>query len=133
MSAVEQLYAGDIGEIVIDLPFPPSTNHIWRRTGRRVFRAAKYIRWLENADMAVLACKQYPRQKLHGPFSAHILLNISAGHGDADNRIKAVLDWCVSRAIVDDDMHCRKLTVEWAAATRAPAGCRVTLRSLPDA
>lgn len=129
MSAMEQLYSADIVEIVLDLPFPPSVNHIWRRTGRRVHRSARYIRWLENADAAVMAARQYPRRKILGPFTAYILLDEQAGIGDCDNRIKCCLDWCVSRDVVRDDKHCRRLTIEWARHELAPAGCRVTLRS----
>lgn len=130
MSAVEQLYTDDIIEIVLDVPFPPSVNHIWKRAGKRVFRSAKYIRWMEATDMAVMGSKQYPRRKLRGKFEAHILLSESAGGGDCDNRIKCVLDWCTSRDVISDDRFCRKLTIEWAPHKCAPAGCRVVLRSI---
>lgn len=117
-------------EIVLDLPFPPSVNHIWRRAKRRVYRSARYIRWMENADMAVVVARQFPRHKILGHFEAQILLNRTAGHGDLDNRIKAVLDWTQSRDIIVEDRHCQRLRVEWCDHTEAPKGCRVTLRSL---
>lgn len=117
-------------EIVLDFPFPPSANHIWKRTKMRVYRSAKYLRWMVNTDMMVMAAKQYPRRKISGPFEAHILLDEQAGHGDCDNRVKVCLDWLQSRDVVTDDKNCRRLTVEWAAHERAPKGCRVTLRSL---
>jgi Holliday junction resolvase RusA-like endonuclease len=117
-------------EIVLDLPFPPSVNHIWRRAGRNVIRSAKYLKWMESADRLIMAAKQYPRRKIAGAFEAKILLNVSAGRGDIDNRIKATLDWLQSRDVIAEDKHCRKLTVEWAEHEAAPAGCRVTLRSL---
>ncbi len=117
-------------EIVLDLPFPPSVNHIWRRTKQRVYRSAKYLRWMTNCDMAVMAAKQYPRRKITGKFEAHILLNEQSGHGDADNRIKVVLDWLQSRDIVAEDKHCRDVRATWVDHDRAPKGCRVTLRSL---
>ena len=115
---------------MLDLPFPPSTNRIWSFSGRGVYRTAKYLKWMERADMGVMAAKQYPRHKIHGPFEAYILLNEGAGIGDADNRIKATLDWLQSRDVISNDKHCRKLTIEWVAHEQAPAGCRVTLRSL---
>lgn len=130
MSAVEQLYSADIVEIVLDLPMPPSVNHIWKRSKMGVYRSAKYMRWLERADMMVLASKQYPRRKIVGKFEAHILLDESASWGDCDNRIKCVLDWCGSRDVITDDKHCRKVTAEWVSRETAPAGCRVTLRSV---
>lgn len=117
-------------EIVLDLPFPPSTNHIWRRTSRKVYRSAKYLKWLDRADMQVIASRQFPRRKILGKFEAEILLNESSGTGDADNRIKAILDWAQSRDVIYDDKNCRRLVVAWVEHDRAPEGCRLTLRSL---
>lgn len=132
VETIERPFAlpADSIEIVLDLPFPPSVNHIWKRTKQRVYRSAKYLRWMTNCDMAVMAAKQYPRKKITGKFEAHILLDEQAGHGDCDNRVKVCLDWLQSRDIVLNDKDCRKLTVEWAAHERAPKGCKVTLRSL---
>jgi Holliday junction resolvase RusA-like endonuclease len=129
MSAVEQLYSADIVEIVLDLPFPPSTNRIWRGNGKNVYRAPKYIAWQQQADMSVMAKRQFPRRKISGPFSIHIALNDS-NRGDGDNRIKAILDWCQSRDVVRNDSDCRRGEWIWVAPDQAPAGCRVTLRSL---
>lgn len=131
MSAVEQLYAADIVEIVLDLPFPPSTNRIWRvgDHGRNVYRAPKYLKWQADADMAVMAHKQYPRRKIHGPFEIRIALN-EQNRGDGDNRIKAVLDWCQSRDVIRNDSDCRRGEWIWVAPDHAPAGARVTLRSV---
>lgn len=117
-------------EIVLDLPFPPSVNHIWCRTKRGVYRSARYLRWMERSDALVMASKQYPRRKIAGPFEAKIQLSVKAGRGDLDNRIKVTLDWLQSRDVIAEDKHCRKLVVEWAEHENAPAGCRVTLRSL---
>lgn len=133
MSAVEQIYSAAIVEIVLDLPFPPSTNKIWSFSGKGVYRTAKYLSWMQAADMGVMAAKQYPRRKIHGRFEAHILLNESLGTGDADNRIKATLDWLQSRDVIGNDKDCRRLLIEWVAPQLAPAGCRVILRSLHEA
>lgn len=117
-------------EIVLDLPFPPSVNHIWRRAGKRMIRSARYMRWLTNADYMILANRQYPRRKIVGHFEAEMLLSEKAGVGDLDNRVKCLLDWCVSRDVVYDDVYCRKLRAEWVAHDRAPHGVKLTLRSL---
>ena len=120
-------------EIVLDLPFPPSVNTIWRwgkKKHGRVHRSARYIRWMEHADAMVVLNRQYPRHKISGPFQICILLNEDAGRGDLDNRIKATLDWLQSRDIVLDDKYCRTLMAEWVQPERAPKGCSVHLRSL---
>lgn len=120
-------------EIVLDLPFPPSVNTIWRwgkgKQHGRIHRSARYLRWMKNADMAVMAAKQYPRRKISGHFAVDILLSVTAGIGDGDNRIKATLDWLQSRDIIADDKFCIKGRWEWVEPERAPRGCRVTLRS----
>ena len=117
-------------EIVLDLPFPPSVNHIWRRAGKRMIRSARYMRWIENTDALVLLNRQYPRRKITGDFELDLLLDEQAGRGDLDNRLKCILDWCVSRDVIYDDVHCRKLRAAWAAHDQAPHGARSTLRSL---
>ena len=133
-AAVERPFGlpADSVEITLDLPFPPSTNRIWRNGYGKVYRANEYVAWCEEVDMAVLASKQYPKRKIQGPFAAEILLSRLAGKGDGDNRIKALLDWCQSRDIVRDDSDCRRGSWEWVEPERAPRGCRVILRSLHD-
>lgn len=122
-------------EVALDLPFPPSVNRIWRQSAKagknKVRLAGDYIKWKEAADIRVLVNKTWRRVCIHGYFEAHIALNREIGRwGDLDNRIKAVLDWAQSRALVTNDKNCRLLTVEWTAHAFAPDGCRLTLREL---
>ncbi len=118
--------------IVLDLPFPPSTNRIWRTrarpTGTSVYLAPEYRKWKDRADMTVLSLRQYPRRKIGGAFTADIVLDVGQrkARGDLDNRIKATLDWIVTREIVRDDRDLDALTVSWG---EAPHGARVTLRA----
>lgn len=123
-------------DIVIDLPFPPSVNRIWRGVRRRdggnaVMLSPEYRQWKDAADALALlrrACRDSNRVK--GPFEATILLNMEAGIGDVDNRIKAVLDWLQSRQVVENDSLCMELTIRWALPELAPDGCRVTVRGV---
>lgn len=126
-------------EIILDLPFPPSTNSIWRiakQHGPRgnVYLNKSYRNWKSKADTAILANRQYPRDnKIIGPFEVAIYLSLDERgkrRVDGDNRIKAILDWCQSRAIIADDCDCQKGRWEWVPAAEAPLGCRVHLRSL---
>lgn len=130
MSAVEQLYAADIVEIVLDLPMPPSTNRLWRSARGRVFKSKKYLDWLTDADVVVMAKRQFPKRKIQGPFEVTISLDVQSARGDGDNRIKALLDWAQSRDVILNDSDCRRGSWEWVAPDQAPAGCRVTLRSI---
>jgi Holliday junction resolvase RusA-like endonuclease len=116
-------------EIIVDLPFPPSVNKIWR-TGNdgRVRRSNVYLDWIAAADIGVMARRQYPKRKITGSFEAHIVLG-DGGRGDLDNRIKAVLDWAQSRDLIRNDSDCQRLIAEWGDAEH---GCRLTLRGLNE-
>ena len=121
-------------EITLDLPMPTSTNRLYGRNRTRgVHRSAEYVRWMEQADITVMAAKQYPKHKITGPFEAEILLSLGRtgnGKGDGDNRLKSCLDWLQSRDIVRNDSDCRRGSWAWVEPERAPKGCRVVLRSL---
>ena len=125
--------------ITLDLPFPPSTNRIWRqaplvaasRPRGREYRSKEYTDWLNAADMYVISTRQFPKQKIHGPFGCLIDLNRKRGRGDGDNRIKALLDWCQSREIIRNDSDCRYGHLgSGLIPIAAPEGCRLTLWSL---
>jgi Holliday junction resolvase RusA-like endonuclease len=128
-----QPFTADTIEIILDLPFPPSANRLWRSTrfSSRPYRSQEYISWMEEADMVVMAAKTYPRRKITGPFEVGILLSdVGLRRSDGDNRIKALLDWCESRDVIRNDGDCRGGSWEWVESSKAPKGCRVTLRSL---
>ena len=119
--------------ITLDLPFPPSTNRIWRRSGGKIIKSKIYLDWLNAADMYVLSTRQFPKRKIHGPFRAAIRLNRDLrGRSDGDNRIKALLDWCQSRDLVRNDSDCLSGFWVWVDPLDAPEGCRITLWSEPD-
>jgi Holliday junction resolvase RusA-like endonuclease len=115
-------------EITLDLPMPTSTNAIWGNGRGRTFKSSKYLDWLKEADIAVMASRQFPKRKITGPFEVEIMLG--EGRGDGDNRIKALLDWLQSRDIIRNDSDCRRGSWAWVEPDQAPRGCRVVLRSL---
>jgi Holliday junction resolvase RusA-like endonuclease len=118
-------------EITLDLPMPTSVNQNWRSGRGRVYRSKAYLQWIEQADIAVMAAKQYPKRKIVGPFEIQLLLSeTAAGLSDGDNRIKAALDWLQSRDVVRNDSDCRRGSWAWVEPSMAPKGCRVILRSL---
>jgi Holliday junction resolvase RusA-like endonuclease len=116
-------------EIVLDLPFPPSMNRIWRAGGRKstggrtVYRSDEYLDWMREADNLVMARRAFPKRKIHGAFSAEVTLSRKV-RGDVDNRIKALLDFLQSREIIKNDSNCKRLTVERG---EAECGCQVVL------
>ncbi len=119
----------DSVEIALDLPMPTSTNRLYGRGRKGIHKSAEYVRWMEAADLAIMAAKAYPKRKIAGPFELEVLL--STDHrGDGDNRLKSLLDYIQSRDIVRNDVDCRRGSWAWVEPDRAPAGCRVILRTL---
>lgn len=119
-------------ELTIDLPFPVSTNRIWGSGRGRVFRSKAYRQWLTHADQQMLVGK-FLRGHSHTistPFEAQILLSSDYRTGDADNRIKCVLDYAQSRKLISNDNLAQKVTVEWVLPNHAPVGCRLVLKEL---
>ncbi len=120
-------------ECVMDLPWPPSTNEIWRTVGKRVILSQAYRTWKHQADMAVIAngCWR-KRVKMPGAFAAEIGLDRALRHGsaDIDNRIKALLDWAQRVELILNDVYCEDVRARWVATAEAPRGARLILRSI---
>jgi Holliday junction resolvase RusA-like endonuclease len=115
--------------IVIDLPHPPSLNHIWHYSRKGVRPSEKYEIWKKHADGVAMTQKVFRGHKpITGRFEA-VMLFAERGKGDLDNLGKAILDWCQSRKLIANDRGCRKLTLEWVEPHRAPEGCRLELRA----
>lgn len=120
---------------VLNLPFPPSTNAIWRSIRRRgvekptVIKSQEYRKWLIAADTAIMADGgMRGRATIDGPFTALIDLDISGSTGDLDNRIKPLLDYAQRLQFVKNDGDCLSVTARWA--TGLPRGCRLTLEQV---
>ena len=94
------------------LPFPPSTNRLWRSVKGRVMRSAKYINWQKDAATC-LQLQHLPR-RVFGTYELEIKLSVAINKGDADNRIKAVHDLLGHNRMIVNDKFCRKTSVEWA-------------------
>lgn len=127
----------DVGPVVIELPYPPSMNRIWRSAasaaGQQVYLAPSYVKWRQAADALLMSERGWSKKRLIGPFEIEIGLCPPKSHprGDLDNRIKAVLDWLQRANIIVNDKFCQRLVVQWVPTEAAPCGCRATLRAFP--
>lgn len=112
--------------VILDLPVPTSTNRIWRsqKAGKKhVSLSPQYLAWKTEADKMAMASGAFRGIKtIKGKFEVLIIIRRCAG--DLDNRAKGVLDWLQSRAVIENDKFCERLTLAWGDA---PAGCRVTV------
>ncbi len=116
--------------LVIDLPFPPSLNQLWRSNfkSHHVYRSPKYQSWLKQAGLQWLICKPRNFQTISGPFLAEIVLSPpDKRHRDLDNHLKALLDFLQSSAIIENDKYWRGPQPRWGVASEAPLGLRVTI------
>lgn len=116
-------------EIVIDLPPPVSVNRIWRanKAGKkRVSISPEYASWKKAADNLAMATGSFRGIKpIRGKFEASIVLKRRPG--DLDNFCKGIFDWLQSRAVIENDKYCERLTMQWGDA---PTGARVTVRAV---
>lgn len=109
------------------LPFPPSVNQMYlnnKGRGRGRIPSPEYTAWKDQAAWELKAQKIAP---FDGRVEVHIDLDESR-RGDADNRIKAVLDLLVRHKILrgDSKRFVRRVSAGWEAIT----GCRVSILKL---
>lgn len=107
--------------LVLDLPLPPSVNRVTARLGN----SSTIVKtWIRQADFHVLLQKQRILDwHTAGAFALHVTWSEDSS-GDIDNRIKILLDYLQRIELVENDRHCRHLTVCYGDA---PEGCRVRL------
>jgi crossover junction endodeoxyribonuclease RusA len=97
------------------LPFPPSTNRLWRSVRGRVILGAKYKDWRKRAIESVQVLQNIRNGPVLGFHHLELKLSDSIGmRGDADNRLKPVLDIAKKLRMIVDDKLCRRATVEWS-------------------
>lgn len=112
------------GVIVLDLPFPPSLNHLFPTMGARRGKSEEYEAWIKAAGWELQA--QHPRRAI-GPVEVTLTFQEQTKRLDLDNRIKAVLDLVVAHGIIEADHNgiVRKITAQWDDV----AGVRVEIKS----
>ena len=96
------------------LPFPPSANRLWRSVRGRVVLDKHYKDWKKAAANAVIITQNIRQQPVLGIHQLELRL-AQGKRGDADNRIKAVLDFLAQELkFIENDKLCRRASVEWA-------------------
>jgi Holliday junction resolvase RusA-like endonuclease len=98
--------------VTLNLPIPPSVNRLWRVSGRRVHRSARYVAWQRSAGWELQVQKPAPF-----PADATIGLNIRAGmtskRRDIDNLAKAICDLMQAHGVIDNDAAVKDLRLTW--------------------
>lgn len=118
--------------LVLELPFPPSVNSIWRSrcgiNGKPMFYLDRqYQAWKLECDGVFWTMFPKP-MPFSGPVKVDITLDKTRKKGDADNRQKAVNDWLQRALIVANDRQIEDTRSHWGTA---PTGCRVVVEAIP--
>lgn len=90
--------------IAVCLPFPVSTNRLWRGTGKHVRLSDEYKAWKSEANDWYIQQKR-GKEPIKGPFTYMIVLDRTRRKSnlDGDNRLKAPLDYLQSVGLIEND------------------------------
>src|SRR5262249_16103565 len=122
-------------QIELALPYPPSANRIWRRSGKRIHRSPQYVRWLERAGWQVISQRQ---GCIHGPYNISIAaVRPDKRKRDLGNLEKSISDLLVSIGTVEDDQLANEISIRWVTSvppitvTLTEATTKATQDTLP--
>jgi crossover junction endodeoxyribonuclease RusA len=96
--------------ITLELPYPPSVNHYWRRVGARtlISREGRRFRARVCARLAL---------RSGGPLSGRVAVHVTAHppdrrRRDLDNAMKALLDALAHGGVYEDDGQVDRIEIE---------------------
>ncbi len=111
--------------MTLRLPWPPSTNRVWRNLSGRTVMSAEGRTFRANA-LADITGQGAPRIK--GPVSITLdLYPPTRQRMDADNRIKSTLDALQHAGVIEDDSLVQQLTVTKHPSEGKPGRAVVTI------
>lgn len=115
----------------IELPWPPSVNHVWRRVGSKTILSADGRKYRETVGQHCLI-RKIAGARISGRLSVKILVNPpDRRRRDIDNLTKVPLDALTHAGVWDDDSQIDELYIRRNAIT---AGGRITIQiqQLPE-
>ncbi|SDO29283.1 crossover junction endodeoxyribonuclease RusA [Halomonas shengliensis] len=112
------------------MPWPPSTNRIWRNVGKRTL-LSKEARVFRNRARGELLAQGAANRKLAGRVALEVVLYPKNGRAfDIDNKLKALLDALTySRVWLDDGQVDEILVVRGPQKEEAQARVTITERA----
>lgn len=116
---------------MITLPYPPSTNRLWRAVNGRNIKSAEYRRWLAEGWRADFAQRQVgeTRVSVSGPYKLTIVADRPDNRRrDLGNLEKPVSDLLVALGVISDDCNAQEITLKWSEKPASrPAFVHVTV------
>lgn len=96
------------------MPYPPSANRLWRRSGKTIHKSASYVAWLHDAGW--IAKSQRPGS-VRGAYKISVhAVRPDKRRRDLDNLAKPISDLLTTIGVIDDDCHCEMLSMRWVTA-----------------
>lgn len=101
-------------KIVLELPFAPSVNRLWRvGRGKKMYKSKVYEEWIDVCRLLILRNKTVP---ILGSYKLCIIaVKPDRRRRDIDNLIKAVSDVLQDTGLIEDDSLCQEVTAKWAS------------------
>jgi Holliday junction resolvase RusA-like endonuclease len=117
------LLAAEARPVIIDLPFPLSTNALYANAGDRGrVKSARYRTWVTAAGWEI---KRQRPHAIRGPYSIRITVERKGGRRrDLGNLHKCCSDILVAHGVIADDSDEQEIHMAWS---RAVTGCRVEI------
>lgn len=120
--------------ITLTLPYPPSSNRLWRSVNGRNIKSAEYRKWETACSHHLLEHRiQLARTKpLAQPYSIrYVAQRPDRRARDVENLPKALGDMLQTLGVIEDDAYCFRSTVEWAVGDPVGRGALVTIEIMP--
>lgn len=107
--------AAGVSEITFHIPYPPSTNKVWRHTSRGVFLTEHGREYRKQVALRVME-QSIPRweHSIRGRLSLEVNASCPrmVRRRDLDNLLKASLDALQACGVIEDDEHIDRITIE---------------------
>lgn len=96
------------------IPYPPSTNRIWRQGKGRVHKSDEYKHWTAIAAWEIRR-QIGPQAVITKPFKIIIKVNRpDRRKRDLDNLIKPILDLIAHYGLIENDSLCHWIDARWS-------------------
>lgn len=105
------------------VPLPPSVNRLYYKSSKAM--TTEYRNWRKAFSWLLF---QQKAPKFEGPFKVEVVLPAKM-RGDADNRLKGILDGLVENRVTPDDKHCVEATARKSATRPLDIGCMIIVRA----
>ena len=108
--------------VAVQLPYPPSVNHLWRRVGNKTLKSAEGRAYHERcAGLALVARKQRDTWQPNGPLCVAVqVYPPDRRRRDLDNLLKASLDGLCAGLGVDDSTIAELHVYRWPPDKHQP-------------